>query len=221
MAKRKRKGSNQFHKRIARKLSSESLSSFVLYEYEVTDEPLEDSTVPDEIRNEMENLYKKSKEAPHLIIERLIELINKYPNVPKLYNFIGVAYSRLKDREQSKLYVIKNYENNPDYLFAKLNYAEICMFEGDYEKIPEIFDHKFDLKALYPERNVFHISEVVGFMGISGLYFAHVGKVEQAKLFCTDLEQFAPNHPFTEQLKQHLLFNAVKEEFNRLLIGGK
>lgn len=194
--------------------------TITIYDYEVTEKPLDDSTVPEEIRKEMNDLYVKSQEAPHLIIDRLLELINKYPKVPKLYNFISVAYSRLGDREKSKLYVIKNYENNPDYLFARLNYAEICMLEENYEKIPEIFDHKFDIKALYPERNVFHVSEVIGFMGVSGMYFAHVGNIEQAKQFCKNLELFAPNHPFTKRLQQHLIINTVREEFNRS-IGGK
>lgn len=218
-SKKKSKSIKQFYKRANHKLNTEidNNSSVAYYSYEITYDLIEDSTVPYEVRDEMANLFEKSQKAPHVIIERLKELINKYPNVPKLYNFISIAYSQLEDREKSKIYAVKNYENNPDYLFAKLNYAEICMHEGNYEKIPEIFDNKFEIKALYPERNVFHITEVVSFMGIVGLYFAHVGKEEQAKLFCENLEQLAPNHPFTEKLKQHLFINTVKNEFNQLI----
>ena len=40
-------------------------------------------------------------------------------------------------------------------------YGDESLQKGEIEKIPEIFDNKFDLKMLYPNRNIFHISEYV------------------------------------------------------------
>lgn len=210
-----KKNKPRYRKSVNQEAAFETHSAIQLLSYEITYKPLYHSNIPQEVQNEMESFYEKSQRSPTEIIDRLEELITKYPKVPQLYNFISVAYSNLNNKERSKYYAEKNYQNNPDYLFAKLNYAEICMLEGNYEKVPEILDNKFDIKALYPERDVFHITEVVGFMGIAGLYFAHIGKDEQTELFYKGLKELAPDHPYTRRLRQKRLFNSLRQVFGR------
>ncbi len=121
-----------------------------------------------------------------------------------LYNYLSVAYSRLKNREKILEIVEKNYRMNPDYLFARLNYAEVCIQNGDYEKIAEIFDHKFDLQLLYPKRKKFHISEVANFMGIMGVYFFRMDKREIAENHYKILAEIADDYPITKKLHKQL-----------------
>lgn len=219
-AKKRNKNKNlPIKKRVTQKNSpvNEDENSIQLLSYEITDEPIHASSIPKEVQDEMNDLFIKTLKSPESIIDRLEELIKRYPNVPQLYNFISIAYSNLNNKEKSKHYVEKNYLKNPDYLFAKLNYAEICMIEGNYEKVPEILDHKFDIKALYPEREIFHITEVVGFMGIAGSYFANSGKKEQVELFYQSLKKLAPSHPYTKRLKKYLQIESVREVFSGLI----
>lgn len=110
-----------------------------------------------------------------------------------------------------------NRKNNPAYLFAKLNYAQLCMEAGDYEKIPEILEHQFVIKALYPERKVFHISEVTGFLGVVGMYFVYINNREQVKIHYDMLRQLAPKNPFTKQLKRYLFFSPIKSYLKKLI----
>ncbi len=172
--------------------------------YKITGEPIEDPTIPDEIEDEMPGLFEKSQDAPALIVQRLEELIDKYPNVPVLYNFISVAYSRLNDYQKARQYIEKNYRTNPDYLFARLNWAEICMNEGRLEEVPKILNDRFDLKDMYPDRDLFHITEVVGFMGIVGLYYAHMGNEEQVRLYHKSLKKLDPDHMATKCLESYI-----------------
>ncbi len=218
MAKKKKVGRKQTHRKKNSGINTEFFPS--LYGFEITEHPIEDLTVPDELEGELEQLFYQLQEAPQLAVERLTELIYKYPDVPKLYNFISVAYSQLGDREKAKLYIMRNYEYNPENLFARLNYAEICIVEKNYEKIPEILNGQFDIKAMYPKRTVFHVSEVVGFMGVVGLYFAETGMISQAEQYLENIELMSPRHPFAVKLRQRLLINSVREGFNKL-IGGK
>ncbi|MFZ2630727.1 MAG: hypothetical protein WA081_10360 [Desulfosalsimonadaceae bacterium] len=187
--------------------------------FEITGEPIEDPSIPDELKDEAEILFEKCLNTPAFAVERLEALIKKYPNIPVFYNYISVAYSRMGDREKTKHYVEANYRNNPRYLFAKLNYAEICMNEGNYDKIPEILENKFIIKVLYPERNVFHITEMVNFTGIVGLYFAHIDNREQVEMNYNILKQLAPKHPFTKKLNRYLIFYSVKSGINKLMGG--
>jgi tetratricopeptide (TPR) repeat protein len=191
------------------RLIDENGSGYQLLTYEVTFEPIPDDSIPEEVQDQMEDLVEKATRGSKEVIGTLEALIDKYPKVPKLYNFLSVAYSNLGNREQAKLWAEKNYLNNPEYIFARLNWAETCILEGNYEKVPEIFDHNFDIKAMYPARDVFHVTEVVGFMGVAGLYFAYTGKMETAEIFYRNLKKLAPDHPFTKRLKKRLLFKSV------------
>ena len=121
-----------------------------------------------------------------------------------LYNYLSVAYSRAGKREKAEEIVRENYQLNPDYLFARLNYAELCRAQGDYEQIAEIFEHKFDLKLLYPNRKRFHISEVANFMGMMGVYFLETGEREGAERYYEALKEIAPSYPMTKLLRRKL-----------------
>ena len=121
-----------------------------------------------------------------------------------LYNFLSVAYSRAGDRAQSEQTAMANYQHNPAYLFARVNYAEVCLARGDYAKVAEIFNHTFDLKRLYPKRRQFHISEFAGFMGVIGVYFFETGERTSAEQVYAVLRLVAPDHLFTQRLRRKL-----------------
>jgi hypothetical protein len=101
-----------------------------LSSYTVSYEPIEDSSLPEKLENELKYIFEQCQVDPGSIIDRLIELIEEYPHIPRLYNFISVAYSNLGNKKKTKHWILENYKKNPDYLFAKLGYAEICLEEG-------------------------------------------------------------------------------------------
>ena len=98
------------------------------------------------------------------------DLIKQYPRVLQLYNYLSVAYARAGQRQEAEAVVQENYQQNPEYLFARLNYAEVCLARADYAQVADIFAHTFDLHALYPQRKRFHLSEVANFMGVTQLH---------------------------------------------------
>src|ERR671923_87621 len=73
-------------------------------------------------------------------------LITTYPHVPTLYNYLSIAYPAAGDQEQATACVREAYRRHPQYLFAKVNYANLCLQQREVEKIPGIFDHTCDLK---------------------------------------------------------------------------
>jgi tetratricopeptide (TPR) repeat protein len=187
-----------------------------LTQYEITDAPIQDRRyrrLPNPIKETIEALHFTAQENPMKAIPELNELIKKYPDLPMLYNYLSVAFSRAGRNEDAESVIQENYRRNPDYLFARLNYAEICLAKGEYERVAEIFDHKFDLKLLYPQRKRFHISEVVGFMGIMGWYFMEKGEREIAEKYEEILQQIAPDN-FMTKCFHRLIYHGL---FRRLL----
>lgn len=187
--------------------SLDELDEIQIIEYEITTEPILDQQyrkLPRSVQDAFEQLHHTVQSQPRKVIPELLEWIEKYPNIPLLYNYLSVAYSMTGRHKEMEATILENYRRNPDYLFARLNYAELFLRQGDYERVAEILEHKFDLKLLYPERNRFHLTEVSGFMGLVGLYFVGIGKRSVAVKYLKILEQIAPNDPMTQRLRQKL-----------------
>jgi tetratricopeptide (TPR) repeat protein len=190
-----------------------------LTQYEITDAPILDRRyrrLPNQVKEKIEALHFMAQEDPLKAIPELKELTNKYPDLPMLYNYLSVAYSKAGKNEEAESVIQENYRRNSDYLFARLNYAEICLAKGEYERVAEIFDHKYDLQLLYPQRKRFHISEVVGFMGIMGWYFLEKGEREIAEKYFDILKQIDPDNFMAKRLHRMLYPGWFRRMLTRL-----
>ena len=194
----------------------------ILYvsEYEITPEPIQDKRyreLPRKAKNDIEQLHALVQSNPRQAIEELPEWIKRYPDLPMLYNYLSVAYSQTGAHHLAEQTILENFQRNPTYLFARLNYAEICLAKGNYQKAAEVLEYKFDLKLFYPHRKRFHISEFVGFMSVVGRYFAGIGDKGQAQQVYEVLHQIAPDDPATRQLRRELHPGVIQRIARRLL----
>ena len=144
-------------------------------------------------QNQVDDIFDLLTTDPKQAIEQLLVLKETYPQAPVLYNYLSAAYNRIGNYKAQRELVTENYDKNPDYHFAKVNYAQQCLNSGDFEKIPEIFDHKFDLKQLYPHRTTFHVTEYSGFTGVMCAYYCSIGQREAAQLLFESLQKVAPD----------------------------
>lgn len=175
--------------------------------YEITDEPMFDNNnylkLPQSIQDELDNIHAQltpaklsAKNSP--TISRLEELVKQYPDVPVISNYLAAAYSTINSPKFDTC-VQENYQKHPDYLFARIHYADQCLEHNEMEKIKEIFKEGFDLKLLYPQRTRFHLSEFVGFGTFLCRYYVETGEQERAEMILQALKQIAPDHPAVEQ----------------------
>jgi len=156
------------------------------------------------VRDTIDDLFEQVYRTPKDAIPELERRVATYPDVPLFANHLTVAYDRAGEREKAEALVTETYQRHPQYLFAKVNYAQICLAKGEVSKVPGIFNHTFDLKALYPRRKRFHIDEFVGFAGVMCNYHCAIGQTNTALLFYQMLRQAAPGHPLTRQAKRNL-----------------
>ncbi len=191
-----------------------------LLSYNITEEPVEDKytkQIPKKIIDQLQNIQEKINLNPKEMIPQLLGYIKKYPNAPLFYNYLSAAYGRVGDRKKCESTILENIKKHPDYLFAKLNYAAICLRKGKPEKVPEILNHKLDLKLMYPNRSTFHISEFVGFTSVMCKYYNAMGERETAELLFENLKQIAPEHAATKQIKRVLYPSFFGRIFRRLV----
>ncbi len=175
--------------------------------------------MPREVIDQISNITESVYSDPQNAIKSLEQLKEKYSPLPIIYNYLSSAYMSAGQPDVAKKYINENYAKNSDYFFAKTNYADLCLLEGKFKEIPKIFDYKFELKLLYPDRKTFHISEFVGFNSIICMYYHALKEYRTADRYYELLKQIAPKHPKTEELKRILypsIFGFVIDTISRI-----
>jgi hypothetical protein len=165
-----------------------------------------------DIRDKIEN--KKDKK----IIGELINLIDEYPEVPMLKNYLATAYTLRKMDKESKEIVLQTVVEHPDYLFGKLALANLYIDEKNYSKVPDILGNEMDIIKLYPDRKTFHASEVINFYKVAVRYFAAVKDLENARDRLNILTELAPEDLATQQAFQFVLPLTMEEMMKSNLI---
>ena len=175
--------------------------------YQITYNPLPHKSIkqlPIQVREQMEKLYNLIQKQPQQTVQPLLNLITQYPNVPVFYNYLNVAYEMIGQPEKAYAVLKEVYQKHPDYLFARTNYAFYCLKNRLPEKIPAIFDNHFDLKSLYPQRNIFHITEFTAFTTVMALYHHEIGHQSAAENYYQLLKMIVPHNQMTKTVKRHL-----------------
>jgi tetratricopeptide (TPR) repeat protein len=156
--------------------------------------------IPDSILEQMTELHHLMKVNPEQAILHLLELYDEYPNVPKIQNLLSSTYAKIGNNEKADEMIVGIYQKYPNYLFGKCSYAALCLGRDEPEKIPEIFNNKYDLQSQYPHRKVFHVLEFVSFMGIMALYFIHTNNLNQAVAYYNQVKEVLPDSPILDNI---------------------
>lgn len=169
-----------------------------------------------ELRKQLEPLgYECQDKKNKKIIDKLTQLIVQYPTVPILKNYLSVAYN--VQGNYRKAMEVNNWilTEHPDYLFAKVNKANECIDNGEFEKVTEILGEAMEIKLLYPERDLFHLSEVTNFYKVVIRYFAAIENQELAENRLKILKQIDPDDNNTIEAERFLFPLRLKNAANR------
>lgn len=151
-----------------------------------------------------------------LIIDKLTNLIVKYPKIPMLKNYLSVAYNNQGNIQKAKEINQWILSEHPDYLFARLNWANTCIEEGALDKVPEILGEAMEIKQLYPERKVFHLAEVMAYLGLAVRYFAAMENLELAENRLALMEKIDPYYPDFKNAGSYVRLFRLKKAAERL-----
>jgi len=133
------------------------------------------------------------------LIDKLHQLILKYPSVPQLKNYLATAFQVQGNRAKAMEANEWARSEHPDYLFAKINTANLFIETGQLDKVPALLGENLELQSLYPDRDLFHIGEVTNYFKIAVRYLAGIEDMELAENRLALLKEIAPDHPDTEQ----------------------
>ena len=177
--------------------------------YEITEEPLPDiafERLPVAVQDRITELHDELRSRPELssTLVALKKLIQQYPDLPQLYNYLYIAYYKLGKREEATRVLQETVQHFPNYLFGRIALANEYLKRGEPEKIADIFAGKFDLQLLYPQRDRFHLSEFIAFQSVLARYFYAIGDIKRAHICYDIMYKMAPEHEHTRLVERTL-----------------
>ena len=164
--------------------------------------------VPMEAITKLNTFYPRLEKDAAACIPELIELCGQYPALPQFKNMLGVAYhysgNTAKAGEINNLII----SEHPDYLFAKINKAYEYLALKQPEKVRALLGEWMEIKELYPERDIFHVAEVLAFYKLAFHYYMALGNADAARSQLQVMETVDPDHPDTIAVRQKVLHAA-------------
>jgi len=160
------------------------------------------SRLSPELRAAVPALQAMVRDDPRAAVTELRAWIEREP-LPMLFNWLSAAYSALGDVQSIQEIVRENYQRNPKYLFARVNYAEMCLRDGKLDDAREALGG-LDIQALLGGRRRIHVSELTGYYYAVGLYHIEAGDLAAAEHIYEILDDAAPDEPPTQELRRRL-----------------
>ncbi|MGQ9648970.1 MAG: hypothetical protein ACUVXJ_02555 [Phycisphaerae bacterium] len=146
----------------------------------------------------------------------LEQLAREFPQVPKVYNYLMMAYSNAGLYAEAEECAEEAYSRFPNYLFAMVNYAHVLLRRWRIRRVEEILHNRFSMHLWITDRKLYHISEYVAFNGLVARYFSAIGEDEIAERYYQMLLEVAPDHPGTKEIDRVIHPTPLGSFLNRL-----
>jgi len=159
----------------------------------------------------LEDIYNDVLKGKKKMINKLIKLSLKYPKVPQFKNNLAAVYQaqgNIKKAYETNKWIIAEH---PNYLFGKLNLANEYNYKKEFEKVTGVLGEAMEISELYPERDEFHVDEVMSFNVTAISYFLGIKDEEQAEIRLEIMKEIDEDHPKTEHaISLMMRYNLLK-----------
>ncbi|NGX39265.1 MAG: hypothetical protein KR126chlam1_00588 [Chlamydiae bacterium] len=166
------------------------------------------------------DLLQKVQVNPRSAYQEVKELSKKHGNVPEVINLLTYAHIQNRKIGAAEKLIEETFEKHPDYLFARVNYADQCIRQKKLDKLPKLFP-SFDLSEICPEKEVFHTSEFRGFMIMMTYYHLAIKDREEAVRFFYGAKSVEPHNPGVIHLEKKLFRKSLLKRLLNLFSNKK
>lgn len=192
-------------------------------EYEIYFDPIE-SCYMDSFsqiqKTEYLTLLELAQIQPKSCLSRALDLKSQSPPSPLIDNLVCFLYVQNRKINEAEQFIANNYQQYPDYFFAKINYADQLLRKKKHREIPNLFPSD-ELKDNCNQRTKYHVVEYRSFMALMSRYYLGIGNKAKAILFYEKAYQADPAHPSVMHLERTIhgprLIRQCKEQIRRLL----
>jgi tetratricopeptide (TPR) repeat protein len=144
-------------------------------------------------QDEVDKLHDLALKSPKRAVRPLLDCIGRFPNYPTLRNYLMVAYQRMGQNRKANEVLKQLVEDHPDYHFGRYSLAMKELEGGHTDRAEEAIGKGLDIRAAYPGRDRFHVSEMRSFYTVVAFIHARRGEVEAARGVLAAIKVFDPH----------------------------
>lgn len=148
-------------------------------------------------------LLQKCQLNPRKIYKEVKAFCASRQDIAEIVNLLTFAHIQNYQIFEAEKLIKETYIKYPDYLFARINYADQCVRKKNFKEVQKIFP-SFELKEIEPNREVFHTSEFRGFMIMMTYYHLALKEKELAISYFQTAKEVDPHHPGVIHLEKKL-----------------
>jgi hypothetical protein len=175
-----------------------------------TEEPMYGNFPAEITPEDLERLHAETMAGTDRVIPELRKLIARHPGVPTFYNYLKCAYQIRRQTRQANQVDDETIARFPDYLFSRLALA--ARAEARNDDPAAAFTHlgpALSLPALYPAREVFHVSEILNYYHHVGIYQLRNNRLDLAYGVLAALREIRDDHPACPDLEQAIVTHNI------------
>jgi hypothetical protein len=146
-----------------------------------TDEPMMDDVPEDFDISAIEKLHAMAVSGSPYAAPELRKLSARYPRFPKLLNYLHVTHVVRDEHRQAENVLKKLAAEHPDYLFTRIALANRALEKQHPERAAAALNPSLSLPDLYPDRKLFHLSELKNYYLCVARILAHRGDPQLAR----------------------------------------
>ncbi|NBO24783.1 MAG: hypothetical protein EBU93_06075, partial [Chlamydiae bacterium] len=192
-------------------------------EYQIYFDPIEScymDTLSSIQKTEYLTLLEQAQIEPKNCLDRALDLKAQSPSNPLIDNLVCFLYVQNRKINEAEQFIANNYQQYPDYFFAKINYADQLLRKKKHKEIPNLFPSDA-LKDNCNQRTKYHVIEYRSFMVLMSRYYLGIGNKGKAILFYEKAYQADPAHLSVIHLERTIhgprLIRYCKQQIQRLL----
>jgi tetratricopeptide (TPR) repeat protein len=183
--------------------------------FQWTDEPVEEENFAKlsiAEKKKINKVFQRIRTKPTKQIPILLKLRKKHPDLPVLYNYLGIVYQLSQQLDKYEEIIHDTVKLFPDYLFGKVTLADYYFDRNNHKEVRKIFNNKLEIHHhFFASRTIYHISEVRSFYATIGTLHARSGNMSRA-IFCYLLiQRIDPDHPLSQKLGSEILLKEISK----------
>jgi hypothetical protein len=166
---------------------------------------------PSNVIEEHDKIMKLLETNPEQAATHLESLYKKHSDEPIIASHLVDAYQRIKKEDAAHQLIKDNYRLFPLSIFARCDYAHLCLQEGHPMAAATAIEYTFDLAKLYPKRSEFHLLEVLEFQSLLVHYFCAIKDFNRAIASVASLKKIHKSLPGIDRLRTTIIVAALQE----------
>lgn len=146
-------------------------------------------------------------------VKPLEELKEKYPDAGIIYNYLVNAYAHAGEGKKSFDVMVECFKKFPKYPNGVITYLYQMIERGNLDEVGAIFDKKFEIGLMFPERKEFHITEITAFNVTLFKFYVTTSQIELAEPLLMRMKDMKIDEKIPSTLLQMYSYLKLKQVY--------